>query len=267
MIVIMTERTDVYTFGTTPTAAHRLALLANVYEPGTRALLARWSPPAPEHAVDLGCGPGHTAWLLHRVSRATRTTGVERSPEYLALARETDVPGVTFVEADVTRDPLPVDPADLVHARFLVTHLAAPRAAIGLWSELVRPGGRLVLQEVSRLVSREPALGRYYELVAELQNHHGQALDVGLQLAEIAADGAPGLQIEHQAIRPWHPPVAAMAGLHVLNLRTWRQDRYAGYAFDPDELDALDDALLGIARGRPSEPIEQDLAEVVLTRA
>jgi hypothetical protein len=120
-----------------------------------------------------------------------------------------------------------------------------------------------VLQEVARLVSREPALGRYYELVAQLQDHHGQALDVGQELGQVAEDS--GLPVEHVAIRPWHPPVAAMASLHVLNLRSWRTDPFASRAFDPDELDALDTALAEIAHGRPSEPIEQDLAEVVLS--
>jgi trans-aconitate 2-methyltransferase len=260
---------DVYTFGTTPAAATRLALLAHVYEPGTRALLARWAPPSPEHAVDLGCGPGHTARLVHEVTRARRTTGVERSPAFVAAARAQAPPGVTFVEADVTQEPLPVDEADLIHARFLLTHLAGTRAAVRRWARSLRPGGRMVLQEVARLVSREPALGRYYELVGELQEHHGQALDVGRRLDRIAADAtapAQELDVEHVAVRPWHPPVAAMATLHVLNLHTWRTDPYAVRSFDPDELDALEAALAEIAHGRPSEPIEQDLAEVVVVR-
>jgi trans-aconitate 2-methyltransferase len=258
----VTDAEDRYTFGTNPTAEARLALLAEVYQPGSRALLTRWCPPAPEHAVDLGCGPGHSTLLVHRVSGARRTTGVERSADYAAAARAQAPEGVTIVEADVTRSPLPVEPADVVHARFLLTHLAAPRAAIRVWGELLRPGGRMILQEVARLVSREPVLGRYYELVAELQQYHGQALDVGRDLGRIAEDA--GLPVEHVAIRPWHPPVAAMAGLHVLNLRTWRGDPFAARAFDPDELDALDAGLSEIAHGRPAEPIEQDLAEVVL---
>jgi SAM-dependent methyltransferase len=264
------DGSDVYTFGTNPMAAARLALLADVYEAGTRALLNRWCPPSTDHAVDLGCGPGHTARLLHLVSGARRTTGVERSPQFVATARADAPDGVTIVEADVTRDPLPVEPADVVHARFLVTHLGAPHAAVRLWAGLLRPGGRLVLQEVARLVSREPALGRYYELVAQLQDHHGQALDVGQDLGRIAAESlrpGSGLAVEHVAVRPWHPPVVAMATLHVLNLRTWRDDPFAAGAFDADELDALDDALSAIAHGAPSEPIEQDLAEVVVTRA
>jgi SAM-dependent methyltransferase len=276
---------DVYTFGTSDAAARRLDLLAELFAPRSQALLARWALPAADpadsrsadpadsHAVDLGCGPGHTTRLLHRVTGADRTTGVDRSASFLALARATPVPGIDYVEADLTLGPMPVAVADVVHARFVLTHLAAPVRAVRGWAELLRPagsggrsgggpGGRLILQEVARLISRDAALGRYYELVAQLQEHHGQSLDVGARLAEIGADA--GLRVEHSAVHSWNPPPTAMAALHVLNLRSWRDGRYAASSFDPDELDGLDAALVEIAHGRSCEPIEQDLAEVVL---
>lgn len=253
---------DLYTFGDGELAAHRLALLAQLYEPGTRALLAGWAPPEVEHAVDLGCGPGHTTRLLHAVSGATRTTGVDRSEQYLRQAEAQAPPGIRFVRADVTASGLPVEPADLVHTRFLLAHLSNPADAIRTWAGLLRPGGRLLLQETARLVSREPALGRYYELVGDLQAHYGQALDVGSRLAELA--GRCGLEVAYATIRESRPPTAAMAALHVLNLRTWRGDGYARAAFDPEELDALDDALSAIAHGAPAEPIEQGFGELVL---
>ena len=255
---------DTYPFGDDDVAARRLDLLAHVYEPPTRALLARWAPPVVGLAVDLGCGPGRTTRLLHDVVGAARIVGVERSPAYLEAARAylADVPGAEVVEHDVTRSPLPVEGADLVFARFLLTHLSGPRRALEVWAEALAPGGRLIVQETARLVSRDPALGRYYELVAELQAMHEQALDVGSQLPELAA--AAGLQVEHAARRPVAQRPAEMAALHVLNLRTWRHDPLAG-GFDADELDALDEALVAIARGGPSEPVEQELGELVAT--
>ena len=57
-----------------------------------------------------------------------------------------------------------------------------------------------------------------------------------------------------------------MAALHVLNLRSWRRDPEAA-DFDGDELDALDEALVAIARGGPAEPVEQDLGELVVAAA
>ncbi|MBI4942300.1 MAG: class I SAM-dependent methyltransferase [Actinobacteria bacterium] len=270
---------DVYTFGTTPDAAHRLALLADLFAPPTRDLLARCVPPDAarpvRHAVDLGCGPGHTTRLLHAATGAARTTGVERSAEFLALARrelsdggseggsDDGSDGVTYVEADATRAPLPVDPADVVHARFLLTHLAAPVEALRTWAGALADGGRLVLHEVAALDSADPVLHRYYGLVADLQRHHGQALDIGDRLGALGA--AAGLTVEHAAVVAWQPDTARMAALHVINLRTWRHDPYITGSTDPADLDALDAGLVEIARGRPCAPVEQSLGEAVLT--
>lgn len=252
-----------YTFGDDDVAARRLDLLAHVYEPPTRALLARWAPPSVGLAVDLGCGPGHTTRLLHTLTGAARTVGVERSPAYAEVARRqlADLPTVEVVPHDVTDLPLPVEGADLVFARFLLTHLAAPGRALRGWAAALAPGGRLLAQETARLVSRDPALGRYYELVAELQALHGQALDVGSRLGELAAQ--EGLAVEHAGLRPVAQRPAEMAALHVLNLRTWRSDPMAA-GFDADELDALDEALVAVARGGPAEPVEQELGELVV---
>jgi SAM-dependent methyltransferase len=253
---------DVYTFGTTPLAAHRLDLLAGLLAAPTRDLLARWAPAAPGHAVDLGCGPGHTTRLLHEVTGAGRTTGVDRSADFLALARSRPVAGVDYVEADVTL-PLPVRPADVVHARFVLTHLAEPVAALRVWAGALAPRGRLVLCEVAALDSIDPTLHRYYGLVADLQRHHGQALEIGARLAGLAATA--GLAVAHAEIVGWRPDVVVMARLHVTNLRTWRHDPFVAGSVDPAELDALDADLVAIAHGRACAPIEQQLAEMVLT--
>lgn len=259
----MRTTADTYTFGDTPDAATRLALLAEVYEPATTAFLSRWCPAGVVHAIDLGCGPGHSTLLLHRLCGAARTTGVERSAAYVTAARAHAPQHVRYVLADVTGD-LPLEPAQVVVSRFLLTHLSDPIGALRNWAPLVAPGGRLLLQESARLVSREPVLARYYELVGELQAHHGQALDIGARLVALA--GACDLRIEHSATRSLRPPVPAMAALHALNLRTWRTDPYARAAFDADELDALAEALADIALGRvDAAPIEQDLGELVLT--
>ena len=258
----MTGR-DVYTFGTSAGAAQRLGLLADLFAPRTRDLLGRVLPGTPvTHAVDLGCGPGHTTRLLHELTGAARTTGVERSADFLALARSVAAQGVDYVEADVT-EALPVDPADVVHARFLLTHLAGPVDALRTWGGVLAPGGRLVVHEVAALDSADPVLHRYYELVAALQRSHGQALDVGAGLADLGA--AAGLRVEHADVVPWRPDTATMATLHVVNLRTWRHDPFIAATTDPAELDALDAGLVGIARGRECAPVEQSLGEVVLS--
>lgn len=261
-------RTDTYTFGDGDLAARRLARLAEVFDPPTRAALTEWCPGPVGHAVDLGAGPGLTTRLLHDAVRPATVTAVERSPHHAARAREalSDVPGAVVVEHDVTVAPLPVPPADVVLTRFLLTHLADPGAALALWATALTPGGRLLAQETARMASAEPVLARYYELVADLQRHHGQALDVGRAMPDLAA-AVPGVRVVHAGVREVRPAPAAMAALHAMNVRTWRTDPYAAAAFDAAELDDVTARLDAIAGGAPCAPVEVDLAEVVLERA
>jgi trans-aconitate methyltransferase len=75
-----------YTFGDSDLAAERMALVAQVFEPSSRALLARAVPAGTGIALDLGCGPGHTTRMVADVSRPRRTLGVDGSERYVELA-------------------------------------------------------------------------------------------------------------------------------------------------------------------------------------
>lgn len=283
------DATDRYTFGDNPTAQHRLELLAQVYRPATEAFLRRWAPQEPALAVDLGCGPGHTTRLLHETTRAVRTIGLDSSPRYLRAAAAAAPAGVTFGAADVARPPLPVPAADVVFARHLLTHLAHPVTVLRTWVDAVRPGGLVLVQETALLTSSVPQLRRYYQLVAALQERHGQALDVGARLGDLAAaaaavegrqiegdqaaaavegdqvervegvereeqaagraDGAVRLEIVHSGRRRLELPAAPMARLHVLNLHTWRDEPAARSLAESSELDALAEWLERVADG------------------
>ena len=93
----------------------------------------------PRGRPGLRAGSQHPA-AAHRARSRPGWSGVERSPAYAALAREqlADLPEVEIVEDDVTQ-PLPVEDADLVFARFLLTHLAAPRRGAAGWARRSRP--------------------------------------------------------------------------------------------------------------------------------
>jgi trans-aconitate 2-methyltransferase len=244
---------DRYTFGDSDLAAARLRLLADVFAPASRHLLTRWVSRAPQHAVDLGSGPGYTTRLLHEETGAARTTGVERSPALLMRARRSAVDGITYIDADVTQHPLPIASADVVFSRFLLTHLADPRRVVSGWLDALHPGGRLLLQETAVITSDDPTFARYYTLLAQLQHHHGQDLTIGRRLRDAVDD--TGVRVLHDARRDLHPSTTAMARLHAWNLRAWRHDPYAAAAFDPVELDGLHDRLDRMAE-RPVAGVE-----------
>src|SRR5437588_6981532 len=76
-----------YTFGDTDLAGRRLALVAEVFEPPSRALLESSRLAGLDIIVDLGCGPGFTARLVAEVCRPRRVIGLDRSDRFVETAR------------------------------------------------------------------------------------------------------------------------------------------------------------------------------------
>src|SRR4051812_12930908 len=90
-----------YTFGDNDVAAHRLRLLAAIYEPSSAALLRLCAGLSARRAVDLGCGPGWSTRLVHAVIGPSVTLGVDASAEHIARAEEVVPPGIEFRVHDV----------------------------------------------------------------------------------------------------------------------------------------------------------------------
>jgi SAM-dependent methyltransferase len=116
-----------YAFGDSVPAARRLALVAEAFEPSSRAFLERFAGATPALAVDLGCGPGHTTLLLDEVLRPRQTLGLDQSATFLEVARATARQGIVYLEHDVTTVPFPERPV-----------AAASRSAI-CWSRWPTP--------------------------------------------------------------------------------------------------------------------------------
>lgn len=277
-----------YTFGDSDLAGHRLALLAQLYEHPSRAFLrrcaggssdpGRGSPPM-DLALDLGCGPGHTTRLIHSVVAATRTVGIDSSEAHLDRARAGSQTsqgasavgvgggrGISYCRHDLRAAPLPFSlRADLVFARFILTHLEEPGRIVRLWTELLSGCGVILLQETTRMECPHPTFIRYYQLVGELQRLHGQALYIGRELETLVR--AAGLTAFHSEEARFERTAADMARLHLMNLRSWREDEEARRAFDSEELDQLAISLRQIAGGTVKcPPVFVGLAEVAARR-
>ncbi|GAA2803588.1 class I SAM-dependent methyltransferase [Kitasatospora sp. CM 4170] len=129
-----------------------------------RALAAMHVAPRPEDVVvDVGCGTGSLALLLHRVEPRARIIGVDPDPAMLDRARRKAAAAPTAAPSssparspewhvgmgDTLPELLGTGIADTVVSS-LVLHqcpLAVKRAILGAMAAVLRPGGRLVIAD------------------------------------------------------------------------------------------------------------------------
>ena len=259
------SRSNHYTFGDTDIAAERLRRLAEVFEPSSRELLASLGLPEGGIVLDLGCGPGYTTELLQATLKPGVVIGLEKSARLVARARERCPGDLRFVEHDVLQTPFPAPLADVVYVRFLVTHLHDPKRALRDWADTVRSGGRLVVEETAALSSADSIFQRYYRLVERMQDHYGQKLYIGAILEE--SYDKSRWTIEHSENKPLQLPAPAMARLHALNIRTWKEDAFVRDSGASEEADLLGSALEAVADGRrEAPPVVCTLKQLVLRR-
>jgi SAM-dependent methyltransferase len=254
-----------YTFGDNEEASRRLRRLADLYEPETRALLASvcdgGEARTPRLAVDLGCGPGWSTRLLNAVLKPRRTVGLDSSERYVTEARANH-PELEFLRHDILQTPFPVEAPDLFLCRFLLTHLPSPQSALHAWADAAAPQATLLIHETEEIESMHPALHRYYELVAEMQRHYGQALNVGAVLDDCFAHSP--WQILQSRSLVVEKPARDMAQLHLLNLRTWGRNEYAVQAFNRLELDQMEEALDSVASGDSEAGVVHNTARQIV---
>jgi SAM-dependent methyltransferase len=113
-----------------------------------RVLLGRWLPVEPGDVADLACGTGSLTALVagfgHRVQGIDLASNmVERAGAKTADFGER----VTIRLGDVSDPPIESGSLDAIVARHILWTLPDPQAALTRWSQLLRPGGRLLLVE------------------------------------------------------------------------------------------------------------------------
>ncbi len=219
------ERPRTYAFGDTAVAARRLRRVAEVFEDTSRQFLREAVPFPPRLALDLGCGPGYTTHLLAEVTGAARSVGMDSSRQFVDAARKTASERASFVEHDVTAIPLPVAGADVIFARFLLSHLVDPDGTVTAWASQLTPGGILALEEVESIRTGNDVVSRYLDLVADLLSRRGTDLYVGSYLD--ALKERPGWRQRSSGLRTLDVPIAVAAELFAMNLSVWRSDQFA----------------------------------------
>lgn len=211
-------------------------------------------------AVDLGCGPGHTTRLLAQLVRPSRLAGLDQSTAFLDRARRR-VPGAEFHLHDVTRGPFPMGPAELLFARFLLSHLRHPGPVVAGWATQLAPGGLLLLDEVEWIRTDDAALAGYLPVLAAVLDARGHRLEVGPLLDGLP--DPPGLlrRSSRVAVHPVDP--ARAAAIFHANLAVWRHDPQAREVAGAATIERLDESLAGPVAG----PVTWGLRQIAYERS
>lgn len=252
----------VYTYGEGDSEADRLALVAELFERATRSFLSRAVGFHPRLALDLGCGVGHTTRLVAEVLRPDRVVGVERSANLFSKAEATAREGISYVNHDVTRMPLPHGgEADLIYARLLLSHLPDPEGAVTDWLAQLAPGGMLLLDEVERIETVQPVFREYLGILARMMAHHGQELYVGPRL-----NAPEGPERRISRIAPASATTAHAARMFSINLGKWRGNGFVRANHSAEELDRLAAGLSGLTDSRDTGEIRWGMRQIAIER-
>ncbi len=171
-----------YIHGTDPSEQDRLARLNAM----TNAEFVRYLNPAGgDRVLEVGSGLGLLA--VEVASRAVRVTGIEHAGAQLAEAqRRSSAPNVEFVQGDAHALPFADASFDLVYCRYVLEHLADPGRALTEMRRVLRPGGRVAVQENNIEINRfHPPTPRFDALWAKfgrLQSQLGGDASIGLRL-------------------------------------------------------------------------------------
>jgi SAM-dependent methyltransferase len=132
-------------------AGVRLAAIGELFDAATfRTLDATGISPG-WRCWEVGAGgPGVASWLSGRVGLTGGVLVTDIDTSWLADSAWPDgtvPPQVTVARHDVTADPLPDGPFDLVHARLLLVHLPRRTDVASALAGLLTPGGWLVVED------------------------------------------------------------------------------------------------------------------------
>lgn len=197
-----------YVLGSTEAEHDRLIRQAARLAPCTERLFREAGIGSGQRVLDLGSGVGDVAMLAARlVGSSGEVVGIERDSRSVARARsrvaEAGFQNVHFAECDVSQFKSAA-PFDAAVGRLILQFVSDPVAVLRCLSQLVRPGGILVFQEVSyaplfALTSHLPLWSKVLSLLQATLQRSGANTEVGIALHRIFLEAgftAPTMRME-----------------------------------------------------------------------
>jgi len=99
--------------------------------------------------LDAGCGPAPMISLLSEKYPEKHYTGLDLTPAMIEQAKKKNLPNATFVVGDCENSPFEADSFDVVICSMSFHHYPHPQAFFDSVKRCLRPGGRLILRDMT----------------------------------------------------------------------------------------------------------------------
>jgi SAM-dependent methyltransferase len=232
----------------------RLRVLGRVMRPTTLPLLERAGVAAGMRCLDVGCGGGDVTFdLASLVGLTGHAVGIDVDATKIELARsdaeQVEISNVEFRVGDLA-DGLGEEEYDTVYVRFVLTHLRDPASGIEVMRRALRPGGRLIVEDIdfrgSFCEPAHPGFERYEEIYVESARRNGGDPWIGLRVpAMLVAAGFERVQPHVVQPAALEGESKLMPALTLENIKATAQRHQVATA---EEIDRLVDELCAVAR-------------------
>ena len=168
--------------------ADRLAVLDRVLGPMSEDFLHRAGLRAGHSCLDVGSGSGELTRRIARMAAPGEVVGIDADPAVAKIAAAATVSAPRYLVGDAAALPGELTGFDLVHARFLLSHLPDPGAALAAMMSACRPGGVVAVQDVDMLMFARPrswAMDRARQLYCQAAAVRGADAHIGRRLAHM----------------------------------------------------------------------------------
>ena len=213
-----------YVLGTDDAELLRLGFQHRLWSELAHGLWLRARVRPGEQVIDVGCGPGYASLdLAMIVGTSGGVFGLDESERFINFAREQGahrrLPHARFEVSDVADIERAVQRAygssgprfDLAYIRWVLCFVKVPRAVIQSLARVMKPGGRVCIQDYFRyetmsLAPRSDAFERVIAGIARSWRSAGCDPDVMGRLPTLLVEA--GFAIEHlapMAVRPARP--------------------------------------------------------------
>jgi ubiquinone/menaquinone biosynthesis C-methylase UbiE len=260
-----------YLFAGKETAAKRLEKLNEVFSRSSEVFVKSNIKNKINVCIDLGCGPGGTTRSLASWINPVECTGLDNSEYFILRAQKLseNCPAIKYKLHDVTKIPFPAKKADLIYARFLLTHLENPVECMKKWSTQLNPGGMLLIEETEYIKTNVPVFQKYLAVVERMLDSNKNLLYVGKLPDDSRYE--PEFSEKFSEIRKVSAAVKDAAGIFLLNIPSWKNNEFIRENYSDPEIMEMENELSKLLsageRENNSRFIEWGLRQIALRKS